>query len=273
MEAPLDDRAFLGHPKGLGYLAFTEVWERFSYYGMQSLLVLYMAKQLLLPGHVENIAFFGDFRKLYGGLQGPALASAIFGTYTALVYFTPTLGGLIADKWLGKRLTVLAGALMMALGHFLMAFEVSFLFALLALVIGSGLFKGNLASQIASLYKPDDLRRADAFQIYYLALLIGQPPSTTSIPPLLLRNIAAAAERACRVLVRRALFRIQRGRKGPHGSGVEARAMHVDVGLPGATSQAFERGPAGAGHRQDIVLPRSKICTSPHPLRRGSPFG
>jgi proton-dependent oligopeptide transporter, POT family len=173
MEMPVDDRAFLGHPKGLGFLAFTEAWERFSYYGMQSLLVLYMAKQLLLPGHVENIAFFGDFKRLYGGLEGPALASAIFGTYTALVYFTPTLGGLIADKWLGKRLTVLAGALMMALGHFLMAFEVSFLFALLSLVIGSGLFKGNLASQIASLYKPGDLRRADAFQIYYLAINAG----------------------------------------------------------------------------------------------------
>jgi POT family proton-dependent oligopeptide transporter len=173
MEEAIDDRAFLGHPKGLGYLAFTEAWERFSYYGMQSLLVLYMAKQLLLPGHVENIAFFESFRKLYGGLEGPALASAIFGTYAALVYFTPTLGGLIADKWLGKRVTVLAGALSMALGHFLMAFEVSFLVALLALIIGSGLFKGNLASQIGALYKPDDLRRADAFQIYYLAINAG----------------------------------------------------------------------------------------------------
>ncbi|MDB5713549.1 MAG: major facilitator superfamily protein [Sphingomonadales bacterium] len=173
MEAPLSDRAFLGHPKGLGYLAFTEAWERFSYYGMQSLLVLYMAKYLLLPGHIENVAFFASFRRLYGGLEGPALASAIFGTYAALVYFTPTLGGLIADKWLGKRRTVLAGALTMALGHFLMAFEVSFLFALLALIIGSGLFKGNLASQIGSLYKPEDLRRADAFQIYYLAINAG----------------------------------------------------------------------------------------------------
>lgn len=172
-EAAREDRAFLGHPKGLGYLAFTEAWERFSYYGMQSLLVLYMARQLLLPGHVENIAFFDSFKRLYGGLEGPALASAIFGTYAALVYFTPTLGGLIADKWLGKRLTVLAGALSMALGHFLMAFEVSFLFALLALIIGSGLFKGNLASQIGALYKPDDLRRADAFQIYYLAINAG----------------------------------------------------------------------------------------------------
>ncbi|CAN5145559.1 peptide MFS transporter [soil metagenome] len=172
MEEPLD-RSFLGHPKGLGYLAFTEAWERFSYYGMQSLLVLYMAKYLLLPGHIENVAFFASFRKLYGSLEGPALASAIFGTYAAFVYFTPTLGGLIADKWLGKRRTVLAGAITMALGHFLMAFEISFLFALLALIIGSGLFKGNLASQIGSLYKPEDLRRADAFQIYYLAINAG----------------------------------------------------------------------------------------------------
>ncbi len=171
--APLHDRAFLGHPRGLGYLAFTEAWERFSYYGMQSLLVLYMAKQLLLPGHVENIAFFASFRRLFGSLDGAALASAIFGTYAALVYFTPTLGGLIADRWLGKRRAVLAGALLMALGHFLMAFEVSFLFALLALVLGSGLFKGNLASQIGALYRPDDLRRADAFQIYYLAINAG----------------------------------------------------------------------------------------------------
>ena len=172
---PKDDRAFLGHPRGLGFLAFTEAWERFSYYGMQSLLVLYMAKYLLLPGHVEHIAFFGEFTRLplYSSLKGPALASAIFGTYAALVYFTPTFGGLIADRWLGKRRTVLAGALLMALGHFMMAFEASFLFALLALVIGSGLFKGNLASQIGGLYRPEDLRRADAFQIYYLAINAG----------------------------------------------------------------------------------------------------
>lgn len=167
------DRAFLGHPKGLGYLAFAEAWERFSYYGMQSLLILYMAKQLLLPGHVENIAFFKEFSSLYGGLTGAPLASAIFGSYAALVYFTPTLGGIIADRWTGKRRAVLAGAILMAIGHFLMAFEVSFLFALLALIIGCGLFKGNLASQIGSLYQDGDLRRADAFQIYYLAINAG----------------------------------------------------------------------------------------------------
>src|SRR5690349_23914329 len=88
-----DDRAFLGHPKGLGYLAFTEAWERFSYYSMQTLLVLYMVNALLLPGHVENIAGFESFRafleSLYGPLSTQPLASATFGTYTALVYLTP----------------------------------------------------------------------------------------------------------------------------------------------------------------------------------------
>lgn len=167
------DRAFLGHPRGLAYLAFTEAWERFSYYGMQALLVLYMVKELLLPGHVENIAFFDSFRRLYGGLEGQALASAIFGTYSASVYLTPILGGLLADRVLGKRRTILLGAITMALGHFLMAFEVSFLFALLCLVLGSGMFKGNIASQVGSLYKPDDLRRADAFQIFYLGINAG----------------------------------------------------------------------------------------------------
>lgn len=164
------DTAFLGHPKGLAYLAFTETWERFSYYGMQTLLVLYMVNELLLPGHVENIAFFESFRRLYGGLEGQALASAIFGTYAALVYLTPIFGGLIADRWLGKRRTVLIGGIAMAIGHFLMAFETSFLFALLCLVIGSGLFKGNIASQVGALYGPEDLRRATAFQIFYLGI-------------------------------------------------------------------------------------------------------
>lgn len=167
------DRAFLGHPKGLGYLAFTESWERFSYYGMQTLLVLFMTKQLLLPGHVENIALFRPFAALYGGLEGQALASAIFGTYTAAVYLTPILGGFLADRVLGKRRTVLLGAITMALGHFLMAFEVTFLFALACLILGCGMFKGNIASQVGALYRADDLRRADAFQIFYLGINAG----------------------------------------------------------------------------------------------------
>jgi POT family proton-dependent oligopeptide transporter len=167
------ERDFFGHPRGLWYLAFTEAWERFSYYGMQSLLVLYMVKYLLLPGRIEHIAAFDSFRRLYGGLDGQALASAIFGTYTASVYLTPIFGGFLADRLLGRRRTVLLGALTMAAGHFLMAFEVAFLFALLCLVLGCGMFKGNIASQVGSLYKPEDLRRADAFQIFYLGINAG----------------------------------------------------------------------------------------------------
>jgi POT family proton-dependent oligopeptide transporter len=167
------DHSFLGHPRGLGYLAFTEAWERFSYYGMQTLLVLYMVRHLLLPGHVERVAGFRFFRaaieRVYGGpLSNVALASAIFGLYAGLVYLTPIAGGLIADRWLGRTKTITIGALVMAAGHFLMAFDVSFLVALLCLLTGVGCFKGNLASQIGALYAPGDLRRADAFQIYYL---------------------------------------------------------------------------------------------------------
>ena len=163
----------MGHPRGLGYLAFTEAWERFSYYGMQTLLVLYMVRQLLLPGHIEHIAGFIWFRATlehaYGHtLTNVALSSAIFGLYTGLVYLTPIIGGFIADRWLGLTRTITLGALLMAAGHFLMAFDVSFLVALLCLLTGVGCFKGNLASQIGALYAPEDLRRADAFQIYYL---------------------------------------------------------------------------------------------------------
>ena len=177
------DRSFLGHPRGLAYISFTEAWERFSYYGMQTLLVLYMVGQLLLPGHVENIAGFTAFRSfvenMYGGaLSTVALASAIFGLYTGFVYLTPIAGGYIADRWLGKTSTITIGALLMAMGHFLMAFDVSFLIALSCLLIGVGCFKGNLASQVSELYSPQDMRRADAFQIYFLfinAAVIAAP--------------------------------------------------------------------------------------------------
>jgi POT family proton-dependent oligopeptide transporter len=175
VSAPIDlhDRAFLGHPRGLAYLAFSEAWERFSYYGMQTLLVLYMTKQLLFPGHIEHILGFGGFRSVlehaYGHpLSVVALSSAIFGLYTGLVYLTPIFGGLVADRWLGRTRTIISGALLMAAGHFLMAFDATFLLALACLVIGVGGFKGNLAGQVGGLYGPEDLRRADAFQIYYL---------------------------------------------------------------------------------------------------------
>ena len=97
-----------------------------------------------------------------------ALASTIFGLYTGLVYLTPIGGGLIADRWLGRTRTIIIGALLMSAGHFLMAFDFSFLLALTCLLIGVGCFKGNLASQVGGLYATGDNRRADAFQIYYI---------------------------------------------------------------------------------------------------------
>lgn len=171
------DRAFLGHPRGLGYLAFCEGWERFSYYGMQALLVLYMTKQLLLPGHVEHVAGFAPLARFLERAEGAtspvALASAVFGLYAGFVYMTPVLGGLVADRLLGRTRTVTLGALLMAAGHFLMAFERSFLLALACLLIGVGCFKGNIAAQVGELYDPGDLRRADAFQIFMLAINVA----------------------------------------------------------------------------------------------------
>src|SRR6185436_2610617 len=134
MEAPLEDRAFVGHPKALGFLAFTEAWERFSYYGMQSLLVLYMTKTLLLSPHVDQIVGFAAFERAiqfvyHPGASPQAIASAIFGLYTSLVYLTPILGGVFADQVLGKTRTIILGGLLMAAGHFLMAFDATFLLA------------------------------------------------------------------------------------------------------------------------------------------------
>ena len=170
--------AFIGHPKGLFYLAFTEAWERFSYYGMTALVVLYMVNQLLLPGHVEHIAGFAGFRAAVESVVGPlstqALASQIFGLYSGFVYFTPLLGGLIADRWIGQRNAVVIGALSMSGGHLAMAFEQSFLLALVLLVVGSGFLKGNISAQVGALYPRDDeARRTRGFAIFSTGINFG----------------------------------------------------------------------------------------------------
>jgi POT family proton-dependent oligopeptide transporter len=110
---------------------------------------------------------------VYHGISGQPLASAIFGTYTSLVYGTPILGGIIADKWLGRNKTLILGGVLMAIGHFLMAFEPAFVFALIALLLGVGAFKGNIATQVGALYGPNDLRRAMAFQIFYIFINVS----------------------------------------------------------------------------------------------------
>jgi POT family proton-dependent oligopeptide transporter len=143
---------WFGQPRGLTILFLTEMWEIFSYYGMRSLLVYYMTKQLAM---------------------GQGKASFIYGTYTAMAYFTPIFGGMIADRWLGKRRAVIIGGGIMAAGHFMMAFEPSFYPALVTIALGNGLFLPSLPSQINDLYRPADPRRGWAYNVYYVGINIG----------------------------------------------------------------------------------------------------
>lgn len=143
---------WFGQPRGLTILFLTNMWEQFSYFGMRALLVYYMTRQLML---------------------GQESSSLIYGAYTSLAYFTPIVGGVIADRWLGKRRAVIIGASVMALGHFMMAFEPAFYFALATIALGNGLFLPTLPSQINDLYKAGDPRRAWAYNVYYVGINIG----------------------------------------------------------------------------------------------------
>lgn len=170
-------RELWGNPRGLGVLAGTELFERISFHGMQALLTLYMADQLLRPGRVETIAGFTGFRAAVEAVTGPlsaqALGSQIFGLYVGLVYLAPLLGGWLGDRVLGRRAAVTLGGLLMTAGHFAMAFDRSFLLALLLLILGAGALRGNLQPQIDTLYPAEDRRRASAFQIYYAMVNTG----------------------------------------------------------------------------------------------------
>jgi POT family proton-dependent oligopeptide transporter len=133
-----------------------------------------MVNYQLLPEHVSSVIGLGWLQEnWYDGKSGQPLASDIFGNYTALVYLTPIIGGIVADKWLGRRGALVAGGLIMSLGHFLMAIQPAFLLALMCLIVGVGLFKGNIATQVGELYGPNDLRRAMAFQIFYIAIQVS----------------------------------------------------------------------------------------------------
>jgi proton-dependent oligopeptide transporter, POT family len=170
-------RDFLGHPGGLAVLFATESWERFSYFGNAALVVLYMVKYLLDPGRVEAVLGFGTVRAalefMFGRLDAQPLASQLFGFYTGLAYFMPIVGGLIADRLLGQRRTVILGGVLMAIGHFMMAFEALFLLALAMLILGIGAFKPNISTQVGALYAPGDHRRDRAYSIFYLGINIG----------------------------------------------------------------------------------------------------
>jgi POT family proton-dependent oligopeptide transporter len=140
------------HPPGLYVLFFTEMWERFSYYGMRSLLVYYMIKHLQ----------FTQER-----------SSEIYGLYTGFVYFTPLFGGMLADRLLGQRKTVIVGGVLMAIGHFLMAVESLFYPALIFLILGNGAFKPNISTQVGALYPAGDHRRDRAFSLFYMGINLG----------------------------------------------------------------------------------------------------
>ena len=144
--------SWFGQPPGLTILFLTEMWEKFSFYGMRALLVYYMTRQLLMAQEK---------------------ASLVYGIYTACVYLTPIIGGVISDRWLGRRRAVILGGSIMALGHFLMMFESLLFPALACIALGNGLFLPSLPSQIGALYAADDPRCGRAYNIYYVGVNLG----------------------------------------------------------------------------------------------------
>ncbi len=155
----MSDRSFFGHPRGLSTLFFTEMWERFSYYGMRAFLILYMTA----PAAAGGLGF------------ADADAASIYGTYTGSVWGAAILGGIIADRFLGQYRSVLIGGIVIALGHFTLAFRaLPFFYSGLALiVIGTGLLKPNVSTLVGSLYEQDDTRRDAGFSIFYMGINLG----------------------------------------------------------------------------------------------------
>jgi POT family proton-dependent oligopeptide transporter len=154
-----DDRSFFGHPRGLSTLFFTEMWERFSYYGMRVLLILFMTAPVAAGGL---------------GFE-TSIAGAVYGLYTSMVYMTSLPGGWIADRLIGQRRAVLYGGILIACGHFSMAFPslTTFYLGLTLIVLGTGLLKGNVAVIVGRLYAPNDVRRDAGFSIFYMGINLG----------------------------------------------------------------------------------------------------
>lgn len=156
------DIAEKGHPRGLMTLFFSEMWERFCYYGMRVLLTLFLVKSLM---------------------KGDAEASLLYGAYTGLVYAAPILGGRLADNFLGYRYAVILGGLLMAIGEFLIlgGNEMFLLIGMGALIVGNGYFKANISTIVGKLYKDNDPRRDSGFTIFYIGINIGALLATTVV--------------------------------------------------------------------------------------------
>src|SRR5499426_887556 len=155
----MDDRSFFGHPRALSTLFFTEMWERFSYYGMRAFLILYMTA----PAAAGGLGF------------ADADAASIYGTYTGSVWGAAILGGLVADRLLGQYRSVLVGGGLIALGHFTLAFRALpfFYSGLFLIVLGTGLLKPNVSTLVGSLYEQGDPRRDAGFSIFYMGINLG----------------------------------------------------------------------------------------------------
>lgn len=176
MKSNLEGERF-GQPKGLWTLAGTEFWDRVSFHGMVSMLVLYMTSDLLVGSRADAVAGFATYRSFLQGIgvdmTPTAIATQTFALYFAGVTFLPLVGGWLGDRMISRRSAVAAGALSMTAGHFCMAFDATFLLALLLLASGAGLLRGNLMPQIRALYADGDRRLADAFQAYSFCINIG----------------------------------------------------------------------------------------------------
>ncbi len=166
-----------GHPRGLTVLATSEMWERFSFYGMQALLMLYMTKYLLQPDHARDVLGLAAYRSGLSHIVGPmtdlAFAAQTYGIYSGLLYGTPMIGAWLGDRVLGKTRTVTIGCLLMSAGHLAMASEKLFIAALLMIVVGAGGVVGNMFAQVGQLYEQADQRRIRAFGVYLITLNMG----------------------------------------------------------------------------------------------------
>ena len=170
-------RDLFGHPVGLSFLSGTELWERFSYYGMRALLTFYMVDFLFLGREPSQVLGYGPIKHgleaVYGPLGPQPMAALIYGFYTAFVYLTPLAGGAIADNFIGQRNSVITGAIIMATGEFLLMNPAFFFIGLGVLVVGTGFIKPNLTTQVGGLYQPGDSRIDRAYSIFYLGVNLG----------------------------------------------------------------------------------------------------
>jgi len=169
-----------GHPLGLTWLFTTEMAERFSYYGMRVILVLYLTNYLLLHPTVDHVIGYQAIKSLFetvfnGGhsLGVQPFSSLIYGNYTAFVYLTPFFGGLIADNWIGQRYSVIIGGVIMAIGEFTLMMPQFLFVGLLLLIAGNGFFKPNISTQVGNLYKAGDSRIDRAYSIFYVGINVG----------------------------------------------------------------------------------------------------